>query len=1180
MASEGISGAYRGDASRMFQDYIVASLPAPVEIGSLSAWESRRDSLQGPLEKVFGVRDYLDGKIPLDIEYGETIDLPGYSIVKVSYSIGLGIRIPGLLHLPKDGKDRHPAVVYAEGNQWVEKKHFGNNQWQAFAQRMALKGYVVLGLGSIGCYGNTDVNGEVPWMWALDMAGGYFPYLKGVYPYLQAFRLLASRDDVDTSRIGITGVSWGGTAAYHAAFFQPGYKVVVSVCAQPTTFEARIRGGILGSANGMGSEYQVHGFDDAVVYRLLAPRPALFISSAGDLPPDPRTSMDPVLERGRDVYRLYGAGNNLASHVDSGLHDYGRSKRERAYAWFDHYLMQDTASDPAGTTPEVIDALLPPWRLELPAYGGSSIRDLAYEITEARRFSIPTTRGAAATSAALRTHRADLQRELGIDVSGEAGVVRLVARNGDDSVAVAYYQVETRPGFHLPLVEMARTHGANGKTVLILSDGDGGRRDLASSAERPRRAALFDRLLDRGYRILALDLVGTGELAQHVHNPGWDAVNPFYSSAFFANAETLYRGKNHIGSAVSDVGKVLRALAPDTGSRRGAALVCMGGYASFVGGLAAAYMQEAKLLVVDDYLDDLSDLPLHPDLRGDYLLYRQGIHGLTDMPYLLGLAAPKPTFLGIARGAEALVNPSDRTEIASAWTIQAFAGLGVGREIGWFDADRWDPAVFADSTLGWMEGHDLFNDPPKMREDVPQPLLAFPTQPFIYRLSVVDPEGLPIAIEVKGLPSWLRYDSLTLMGTPGWNHLGRFTVTVKATAGNSTASIPLSIEVVPSRDTSGLRFTTQPLSEVVAGGIYRYSPSVEDEVCPDCPSDFHFSVPSGPSWLEVDSSTGQLQGTPSLEDSGRHTVILVAKSSNRRVAMQSFSLTVLVPEKGTEYLPFPEETIYSGLVYRRNLLGPGVAPGSGARFSIVSGPAWIEIDTLGNLQGIPPAGLAGSDTVRLEIGGREFWSLPLLVVDPSGLLHPTSPVDSLGLHLGIPGILFTWNGPPIADGSYSLRIWGETGDSLVSNVADTSRYLPWSSLAGLLDSTGRLRWSVGFNSVMGHFSSRDTFVAYIRPRLATRIAESVELRVLRNGFGSGKSLLVQNQSEMELTLRRVDPLGRRMAPTVRFRLAPGRHRIPLDEDRRTRNGFLVVTGRSLVGTGPFFYFKKIVRLVD
>ncbi len=182
-----------------------------------------------------------------------------------------GVRLAGHLYLPKEGAaGRSPGVVICHGLD-SRKEHHAD-----FAGLLATQGFAVL---AFDLRGHGESEGE------LDEGVAADPVAAAEY--------LASRQEVDPSRIGIRGSSLGGQLAIHAAAATGLVRAVVSICPaheslmvgryRDPELEPRLRqlaSSIRLNLDGFARHLQAHDVASAV--RCLAPRPLLLVHCRGD----------------------------------------------------------------------------------------------------------------------------------------------------------------------------------------------------------------------------------------------------------------------------------------------------------------------------------------------------------------------------------------------------------------------------------------------------------------------------------------------------------------------------------------------------------------------------------------------------------------------------------------------------------------------------------------------------------------------------------------------------------------------------------------------------------------------------------------------------------------------------------------------------------------------------------
>jgi dienelactone hydrolase len=153
-----------------------------------------------------------------------------------------------------------------------------------------------------------------------------------------ALDYLASRPEVDRSRIGATGMSMGSTRAWWLAAVDERIAAVVGVACL-TRYQNLIAHGQLRQH---GVYYFVNGllrhFDTEGVIALIAPRP--FLALTGDLDAgSPADGIRLIEDKVGALYRMLGAEGNFRStlYPDVG-HAYTPEMRNAMLAWFAHHL--------------------------------------------------------------------------------------------------------------------------------------------------------------------------------------------------------------------------------------------------------------------------------------------------------------------------------------------------------------------------------------------------------------------------------------------------------------------------------------------------------------------------------------------------------------------------------------------------------------------------------------------------------------------------------------------------------------------------------------------------------------------------------------------------------------------------------------------------------------------------
>jgi hypothetical protein len=257
---------------------------------------------------------------PLHSQVGEARGHDGYVVENVSFESFPGTRVSGNLYRPADATRRHPAILCPHGHfRATDDDPEGRfrRDMQIRCATLARMGAVVFAYDMVG-WGESDISDH-------DVS----PALPlQTYNSIRVVDYLVSRDDVDETRLGITGASGGGSQTFLLTALDDRIDASVPVVMVSSHF--------FGGCN-CETGLPIHTGEDFVtnnveIAALAAPRPQLVISCGEDW-----TSHTPEIEFPAiaEVYATLGAPDaiNNAHFADEG-HDYGASKRVPMYEFF------------------------------------------------------------------------------------------------------------------------------------------------------------------------------------------------------------------------------------------------------------------------------------------------------------------------------------------------------------------------------------------------------------------------------------------------------------------------------------------------------------------------------------------------------------------------------------------------------------------------------------------------------------------------------------------------------------------------------------------------------------------------------------------------------------------------------------------------------------------------------
>lgn len=285
---------------------------------------------------------------PLDATTHASRALAGYVVENVSFRAFDGSRVAGNLYRPAERAEaRGPAVLCPHG-------HFGargDDPEGRFRRDMQLRCATLARLGAVVfawdmvAWGESDIaDHDVPDALALQ-----------TYNSVRAVDYLLSRDEVDPSRIAVTGASGGGSQTFLLAAIDERVGASVPVVMVSSHFF----GGCnceTGLPLHWGESFATNNVEIAA---LAAPRPLLLISDGQDWTKHTPEIEFPTIRR---VYAALGMpGQVQFTHIALEGHDYGPSKRGPMYAFLADAFGLDLTrvSDSAGRIDESPVTILP-----------------------------------------------------------------------------------------------------------------------------------------------------------------------------------------------------------------------------------------------------------------------------------------------------------------------------------------------------------------------------------------------------------------------------------------------------------------------------------------------------------------------------------------------------------------------------------------------------------------------------------------------------------------------------------------------------------------------------------------------------------------------------------------------------------------------------------------------------
>jgi cephalosporin-C deacetylase-like acetyl esterase len=304
-----------------------------------AAWEAKLPRLRQGYLDMLGLWP-LPEKTPLKATVTGTVENAGVVIEKVHFQSRPGLYVTGNLYRPKEPKGKLPTILYVCGHSGRGRD--GNKTaFQEHGLWFASNGYVcliidTLQLGEIaGKHHGTYNLGR--WWW---QSAGYTPAGVECWNGIRAIDYFVSRADVDASRIGVTGISGGGAATIWISAADERVKVAVPVSGM-SDLESYVSHKVVNGHCDCMFLVNSYGWEWTTIAALIAPRPLLFANSDNDgiFPMDGNRR---IIERLRQVYKLYDRPIAVDEYVSKGGHDYRPDLRVAIFKFLNRHLKNDT----------------------------------------------------------------------------------------------------------------------------------------------------------------------------------------------------------------------------------------------------------------------------------------------------------------------------------------------------------------------------------------------------------------------------------------------------------------------------------------------------------------------------------------------------------------------------------------------------------------------------------------------------------------------------------------------------------------------------------------------------------------------------------------------------------------------------------------------------------------------
>lgn len=423
------------------------------------AGEARRAALKTNADAEAYVRDVrarilqcfgpLPDKTPLNARVTRVVERDAYRVECVIFESRPGFPVTANLYVPKGRSFPAPGVIGTCGHSDTGK---AGETYQAFAQGLARKGYVVLIFDPMGQgerlqhvtaelkarfgAGTTEHNyaGNRMTLAGESLAAWF------AWDGIRALDYLLTRPEVDPKHIGLTGNSGGGTQATWLCGLDSRFTMAAPSCFV-TTWRRNFENEEIADYEQCPARVLALGLDHADFIAAMAPKPVILMGQEKDFF-DAR-GLEEAYGRLKSLYRLLGAEENIQLFIGADYHGYSQPNREAMYGWFNRHTGGTQGAKEATVVMEKPEELRCTPRGQVgeskPASVFTILRDRA--LAQQARRAAP----AGAELARLLTDSLRLPSRSGI---ADYRILRPLQGRGYPKRYAATYAVETEPDLH------------------------------------------------------------------------------------------------------------------------------------------------------------------------------------------------------------------------------------------------------------------------------------------------------------------------------------------------------------------------------------------------------------------------------------------------------------------------------------------------------------------------------------------------------------------------------------------------------------------------------------------------------------------------------------------------------------------------------------------------------------
>jgi cephalosporin-C deacetylase-like acetyl esterase len=474
-------------------------------INTVEGWKKRQQDIKQTMWDVIGP---FQAKTALNVQITGKVKKDGFTVENLMYESLPGFYVTASLFIPDNIHKPAPAILFCSGH---STEAYRKQSYQLPLLNLVKKGFIVLAIDPLGQgerlqyfnpeTGASDIGSSTkehsyPSIQVALIAQSVARYF--VWDGIRGIDYLVSRKEVDPNRIGVHGLSGGGTqTAYISALDD---RVAAAAPACYITSYRRLMESI-GVQDGEQNFYHgiARGIDHADFIEVRAPKPTLVMATTRDF-----FSIQGVYEtfaEVKKVYDIFGKPENIAITEDDHGHGYTRKIRESMYAFFQEHL-----NLPGSKEEEEVEYLTEK-ELQTTTTGqiSTSVKDVETVFTlnekEAEKKIGTLQQARKKPEQHLQNVIASAKRLSGFKEPSLSDEPVFTGRTTENQITIETYYLKGEGDYVIPYF-LYIPEKTNGKGIVYLHPN--GKNGIDKNK--------IGRLIDQGFTLLVPDLIGTGEL--------------------------------------------------------------------------------------------------------------------------------------------------------------------------------------------------------------------------------------------------------------------------------------------------------------------------------------------------------------------------------------------------------------------------------------------------------------------------------------------------------------------------------------------------------------------------------------------------------------------------------------------------------------------------------------------